>query len=171
MEESPEECGPTLHLGFSQPLPVVENTGLPFSYYFETHPDVIYGTTLENPYATIDSRYSMESAREYGHGVLRAMMRFEFSTDAVPHKGHREFQAFCESLNGSFAELSRKAEELLKQADLPGLYRAEINLRLAREYALNGQKDQAKICNDAVLNIPEASMKQKRAAAAQNRDL
>ena len=113
----------------------------------------------------------MESAREYGHGVLRAMMRFEFSTDAVPHKGHREFQAFCESLNGSFAELSRKAEELLKQADLPGLYRAEINLRLAREYALNGQKDQAKICNDAVLNIPEASMKQKRAAAAQNRDL
>ncbi len=171
MEESPEECGPTLQLGFDQPLGLPEGMGYPFSYYFESHPDVIYGTTLENPYATIDSRYSIESAREYGRGVLRAMMRFEFTTNAEPHTGHQKFVEFCNSFCGSSEDIIQKAAAVLKQSDFPELYRAEANLRLAGEYARMQKKDLAKVCNEAVLASTEATMKQKRTAEAQLKQL
>lgn len=76
--EFPPECRNPLIFGGKTPIKRDGIHGLPFSYYFGDDEDVMYGTTLEVPYANCYPEYDCNMMREAGHAILRAVMQTEF---------------------------------------------------------------------------------------------
>ncbi len=165
--ESPGMIGNTLNLLKPKARKPSGSDGTSFAHYFGASPDVTYCVTIEIPYASRHADYDASVAKEYGRGLLRAMMRMDFRKDKVKRTGYEEFMKMSRSLNGSPAVVIRKAEAILKDPNAPQLYKMQAKLRLGWLYPRMRKFDEAIECDEDVMKSPWASAKQKAEAAAQ----
>lgn len=166
-EESPRMIGNTLNLLKAKKRNVSASSGTSFAHYFAEVPEMIYAVTIECPYANSNPDYDAEAAKEYGRGLLRAMLHMDFRKSPEKHKNHEEFRNFCRSLNGAPNDLIRKAEDILKAPDSPPLYKEEAKLRLGWLYPRMKKWDAAVRYDDEVLRSGHATARQKADAAVQ----
>ncbi len=130
-EELPEEINPILYRHPEQDnippvmLPIDGDTGIPGSLYFTIVPDIVYGTTVEIPYATVNGRYNEKSSRRIGQAFLRALLKTDFRKDGEPRTGYREYKAFCASAGAG--DITR--------TDIPEFYRLSAMLNVAEKTA------------------------------------
>lgn len=166
-EESPTTVGRTLNLLKAKNRKATASEGTSFAHHFPSSADMIYAVTIEIPYATGNPDYDAASAKEYGKGLLRAMLHMEFRKASDKHTGYDDFSKFSRSLNGRPADFIQKAEAVLNDPNASPLYKTEANLRLGWLYPRMRKFDQALQCNDAVLHSEWATARQKAVAAVQ----
>lgn len=77
-KEFPAECRTPLIFGGKTPMKRDGIHGLPFSYYFGDDEHVLYGTTLEIPYANCYPEYDSSMMKAAGGALLRALLHTEF---------------------------------------------------------------------------------------------
>ena len=165
--ESPGMIGNTLNLLKAKARKPSGTDGVSFAHHFGASPDVTYCATIEIPYAKRQAAYDFSVAREYGRGLLRAMMRMEFRKDKTKRTGYDDFMKMGRSLNGSPANFIRKAEAILNDPNMPQLYKMQAKLRLGWLYPRMRKYDEAIECDEEVMNSPWATARQKAEAAVQ----
>ncbi len=140
--------------------------GTAFSYYFAGRPHIAFGTTLEIPYATRHPEYDGAMVKEFGKAFLRALARMDMERSAEPRTAHAEFQRMKKSLHiGSPGNRKMNAEKILHDPAAAPLWKMEAALAMAF-VSLSGKNFQTALefC-DSVLASPEATARQKEAAA------
>ena len=153
-EELPEEINPILYRHPEKDnippvtLPIAGDMGIPSSLYFTIVPDIVYGTTVEIPYATVNGRYNEKSSRKIGQAFLRAVLKTDFRKDGEPRTGYKEYLTFCATAGA--ADMERN--------DIPEHYRIAAMLNVAEKTA-----DLA-LC-EKVMASPVAMTQQKYRAA------
>lgn len=108
---------------------------IPFSWYFARQPGNLIGVTLESPYAQAED---VESARDYGRGLLRALVRTEMvgpepggARGTGAHASFEEFRKTMAALAGKPDETLYAANEHLENPAAPPHYRAQAHLAMA----------------------------------------
>lgn len=138
---------------------------IPFSWYFSRQPDNLIGVTLESPYAQAET---VEDARNYGRGLLRALTRTELTgPDANNERGAGSYADFAKfrktmsSLAGKPADALAAAAEYLDHPAASSLYRAQADLGLAEVMKRQKKFPEALEYAHAALAEPGATASQK----------
>lgn len=166
-QERPQFANTAINF-LKQPTDGMDTENIPFSWYFARQPGNIFAITLESPYAQAKS---IEEARAYGQGLLRAFVRTDMeeigkTVDRTVgnDKSFVHFGTFAQrlqSLAGNPEEASTFADSILSDPTAPSVYKAQAYLGMAVVQQRQGQFDEAVASARATLKEPEATAKQK----------
>lgn len=144
---------------------------IPFSWYFSQQPENLLGVTLESPYAQAET---VDEARDYGRGLLRALVRTELvgpEPGIARGKGSRaalaKYVGDLAKLHGDPTRAKEVAAEALENPAAPSVFKAQANLSLSTVALRQKQYEEAVGYARAAAAEPDATAKQKILALIQ----